>query len=156
MWLTQIAEVIIRDMCDGVYKMDTLYIRYRGIFNTCIHNLAVLLHLRTVLKVVCKLKLNETWTIFTILLFMFLWLNSRDTVQIPLCLRCSFSCQIFGITKIYLWPSYCLHWASEGSSFLPLCKKSYFLHTCSYENHNFSHVIRMWMCLTLGNGHILK
>lgn len=82
--------------------------------------------------------------------------NSRDTVQIPLCLRCSFLLQIFGITKIYSWSSCCLYWGLECSSFLPLCKKSYLLHTYSYENHNISHVIRMRMCFTLENGHILK
>lgn len=64
------AEVIIRDMCKCVYKMGTLYISYRGIFKTWVHNLAVILYLRIVLKVVWTI-----WTIFTVLLFVFLWLK---------------------------------------------------------------------------------
>lgn len=96
------------------------------------------------------------WIVSTILIFMFIW---------PKFQRCSTKTSV---SKMLIFiPTICHHIdlfvifsllpLRLSVSFFLLCyKKFFFMHTYSYQNNSISHAFRMWMCLIIGNGHILK
>ena len=96
------------------------------------------------------------WIVSTIMIFMFIWPKfQRCSTNTSVCKMLIFIPNIWhhiDLFVIFSLPPLKL----SVSSFLPCCKKFFYLHTYSYQNNSISHAFRMWMCLILGNGHILK